>query len=161
MNYITGRRTIDPNDDYGYLDENGEYWEGGTFYHRFDSTSTPQREIWIAVHMNNIHEVQRLLAEASSHEIFTYINVRRGDSFVLSELAVAENYDDEMDHIVKETKLRNVTMTAASLGYYTILDLIVTAHPSSIFTCSKVCFKKSKSKVLDLQQSHKTYLVYI
>ena len=52
---------------------NNEQWEDNVFNDKvLACKSTPERDIWKAVHMNDIGEVRRLLKEAPS-DIFTFV----------------------------------------------------------------------------------------
>ena len=126
------------------LDVNGEFWEANVFddekfevpFTRQKKTLVQQRAIWKAVYANDINDVQRLLREAPSH-IFTYINIRDAPSQQHVYLPHEFNLND--DHNLKEARFTNVVMKAAELGHCGILDLIITAIPSSIHKANKVC----------------------
>ena len=136
-------------EEYGVTepDENGEVWEAGIFkskrLKRLNCESTPQRDIWKAVHKKDTNAVERLLKDNASSHIFTCINVRdKEQDFVLPYLGTRLQVQCEFEFNEQIEILRSVVMTAAGLGLYDILKLIITAHPSSINTFNNVCFYK-------------------
>ena len=133
-----------------YIDKNRELWEVGKFVEDallLPRELTPQRDLWKAVHKKDIDTVQRLLKVAPSH-IFTHMNM-----YDLTQHSTRRPYSrdywkqiwedmSDLDFYWLIRGFTNVVTVAAELGHHDILDLIITAHPSSIDNFINVCFYK-------------------
>jgi hypothetical protein len=103
-----------------------DWWEG-KFQNRINE-STPQRDIWKAVNMNDISEVRRLLNEAP---IDIFKNCVSDFKIKISEYLSFTYLNFFIFFYLKITRTdKNVLMKAVELGLCNIVDLITSRYPS-------------------------------